>query len=129
MRRTSLVLPAALGMLAILVAVASPLAVSRPASALVPVHAAPPAGLSVKVEDAPGDRGFEFEFKSDTSTTRMTIDPLGFRHNASASVSSKAGSISLDGRYVTSDREIVIRARRGGQEIGEFTWRVEAVLR
>ena len=106
-----------------------PFALPRRASALAPVRLAPPAGLSVKVEDAAGDRGFEFEFKSDTSTTRMTIDPLGFRHNASASVSSKAGSISLDGRYVTHDREIVIRARRGGQEIGEFSWRVEAVLR
>lgn len=105
------------------------LAVPRPASALTPLGAAPPAGLSVKVEDAAGDRGFEFEFKSDTSTTRMLIDPLGIRHSATASISSKAGSISLDGRYVTHDREIVIRARRGGQEIGEFTWRVEAVLR
>ena len=106
-----------------------PLAPAQPASALVSVRSAPPAGLSVKVEDAAFDRGFEFEFRSDTSSTRMTIDPLGIRHNSSASVSSKAGSISLDGRYSASDREIVIRARRAGQEIGEFSWRVEAVLR
>lgn len=111
------------------VALALPLALPRRAPALAPVGVAPPAGLSVTVEDAPLDQGFEFEFRSDTSTARMTIDPLGHRHSASTSISSKAGSISLSGKYSPNDREIEIVARRGGQEIGEFTWRVEAVLR
>lgn len=98
-----------------------------------PLHApllpAPPAGLSVEAKEAPLNKGFEFRFKSDTSTTELTLDPLGHRHNVSGSIGSKAGSISLTGKYSPNDREITFTAKRGGQEIGEFTWRVEAVLR
>jgi hypothetical protein len=32
-------------------------------------------------------------------------------------------------RYDRNDRAIEITAKRGGQEIGEYSWRVEAVLR
>jgi hypothetical protein len=94
-----------------------------------PLHPAPPAGLSVEAKEAPLNKGFEFRFKSDTSTTELTLDPLGHRHNVSGSIGSKAGSISLTGKYSPNDREITFTAKRGGQEIGEFTWRVEAVLR
>ena len=98
-------------------------------SALTASHSAPPAGLSVEPKEAPFNKGFDFKFKSDTSTTELTIDPLGNKHNASGSISSKAGTISLTGKYSPNDRQITIIAKRGGQEIGEFTWRVEAVLR
>lgn len=91
--------------------------------------AAPPAGLSVEAKDDPFKKGFDFKFKSDTSTTELSIDPLGNKHSASASLGSKAGTISLTGKYSPNDRQITIVAKRGGQEIGEFTWRVEAVLR
>jgi hypothetical protein len=98
-------------------------------AALLASHSAPPAGLSVEAKDAAFQKGFEFKFKSDTSTTQMTLDPLGNRHTASGSIGSKAGTISLSGKYSPNDREITITAKRAGQEIGEFTWRVEAVLR
>ncbi|MFM1867409.1 MAG: hypothetical protein RL591_817 [Planctomycetota bacterium] len=98
-------------------------------SSLIASHSAPPAGLSVEPKEAPFNKGFDFKFKSDTSTTELTIDPLGNKHNASGSISSKAGTISLTGKYSPNDRQITIVAKRGGQEIGEFTWRVEAVLR
>ncbi|MDI9403235.1 MAG: hypothetical protein QM516_05125, partial [Limnohabitans sp.] len=102
---------------------------SASSPALASMHAAPPAGLSVEAKEAAFNKGFEFKFKSDTSTTQMTLDPLGSRHSASGSIGSKAGTISLSGKYIPNDREIKITAKRGGQEIGEFTWRVEAVLR
>jgi hypothetical protein len=106
---------------------------AAPAPVHTPLHApllpAPPAGLSVEAKEAPLNKGFEFRFKSDTSTTELTLDPLGHRHNVSGSIGSKAGSISLTGKYSPNDREITFTAKRGGQEIGEFTWRVEAVLR
>lgn len=104
------------------------------ASALTPVAPAatqsPPAGLSVDAKDAPFGKGFDFRFRSDSNaTTTMSLDPLGHTQSASGSISSKSGSISLSGRYDRSKREIEITARRGGQEIGEYRWRVEAVLR
>ena len=100
-------------------------------SALVPA-AAPathPAGLSVEARDAPFGKGFDFRFRSDTSSTTVTLDPLGNRHSDSSSLSSRAGTISLAARYSPSDRTIVITAKRGGASIGEYSWRVEAVLR
>ncbi|MCE2884883.1 MAG: hypothetical protein LW806_08300 [Planctomycetaceae bacterium] len=112
----------------IVVSLASSRAQAAP-SLLVPVSLAPPAGLSVEPKEAPLGKGFEFKFKSDTSTTQLTLDPLGNRHNASGSISSKAGTISLTGKYSPSDRSITIVAKRAGQEIGEYSWRVEAVLR
>jgi hypothetical protein len=97
---------------------------------LAPLHAAPPAGLSVEAKNAAFDKGFDFKFRSDTnSTATISIDPLGFSHSDSASLSSSGGSISLSAKYDRSKREIEIKARRGGQDIGEFTWRVEASLR
>jgi hypothetical protein len=100
-------------------------------AALTPVLAAatPPAGLSVDAKDAPFGKGFDFRFKSDTSSTTVTIDPLGTRHSDTGTLSSKAGSISLSAKYTPNDRTIVITARRGGSSIGEYSWRVEAVLR
>jgi hypothetical protein len=103
------------------------------ASALTPVAPAatqsPPAGLSVDAKDAPFGKGFDFRFRSDTSSTTVTIDPLGTRHSDSGTLSSKAGSISLSAKYNQNDRTIVITAKRGGVSIGEYSWRVEAVLR
>jgi len=103
------------------------------ASALTPVAPAatqsPPAGLSVDAKDAPFGKGFDFRFRSDTSSTTVTIDPLGTRHSDSGTLSSKAGSISLSAKYNQNDRTIVITAKRGGVLIGEYSWRVEAVLR
>lgn len=100
-------------------------------AALAPVAApaTPPAGLSVDAKDAPFNKGFDFRFRSDTSSTTVTIDPLGTRHSDSATLSSKAGSISLSAKYNQNDRSIVITAKRGGVSIGEYSWRVEAVLR
>jgi hypothetical protein len=104
---------------------------SAATAAIVPVAAAatPPAGLSVEAKDAPFNKGFDFRFRSDTSSTTVTIDPLGNRHSDSSSLSSKAGSISLSAKYSPNDRTIVITAKRGGVSIGEYSWRVEAVLR
>jgi hypothetical protein len=64
-----------------------------------------------------------------SSSTTVTIDPLGTRHSDSGSLSSKAGSISLSAKYNQNDRTVVITAKRGGVSIGEYSWRVEAVLR
>lgn len=104
---------------------------SAATAAIVPVAAAatPPSGLSVEAKDAPFGKGFDFRFRSDTSSTTVTIDPLGNRHSDSSSLSSKAGSISLSAKYSPNDRTIVITAKRGGVSIGEYSWRVEAVLR
>jgi len=99
------------------------------ATTLAAIPATPPAGLSVDAKDAPFNKGFDFRFRSDTSSTTITIDPLGTRHSDSGSLSSKAGSISLSARYNQNDRTIVITAKRGGVSIGEYSWRVEAVLR
>jgi hypothetical protein len=100
-------------------------------AALTPIAstATPPAGLSVDAKDAPFNKGFDFRFRSDTSSTTVTIDPLGTRHSDSGSLSSKAGSISLSAKYNQNDRTVVITAKRGGVSIGEYSWRVEAVLR
>jgi di/tricarboxylate transporter len=104
---------------------------SAATAALAPVAAPanPPAGLSVEAKNAPFGKGFDFRFRSDTSSTTVTIDPLGNRHSDSGSLSSKAGSISLTAKYNPSDRTIVITAKRGGTSIGEYSWRVEAILR
>ncbi|MFZ9880106.1 MAG: hypothetical protein ACO3QC_01715 [Phycisphaerales bacterium] len=100
------------------------------ASALTPLVATPPAGLSVEAKDDPFGKGFDFKFESDSgSRTTISLDPLGYTHSASGSLSSKSGSISLSAKYDRNKREIEITARRGGSDIGEFTWRVEAVLR
>ena len=121
MRKTFLAL--ALG--AVLVASLAPL---PPASALTPLTFAPPAGLSVEAKDAPFNKGFDFKFKAGNSTATITIDPLGTRHTDSATISMN-GSVSLSGKYDRNERQIEITAKRGGQDIGEFSWRVEAVLR
>ncbi|MFM1822043.1 MAG: hypothetical protein RI967_309 [Planctomycetota bacterium] len=127
--------------LAILVLVPSALALLatvalRPAAAgaapamLAPLQSGTVSGLSVEAKDDPFGKGFDFRFRSDSnSTTTMSLDPLGHTQSASGSISSKSGSITLNGRYDRSKREIEITARRGGQEIGEYRWRVEAVLR
>lgn len=104
-------------------------AAATPAPPLSAAPAAPPAGLSVEATDAPFGKGFDFKFRSDTSSTTVTLDPLGNRHSDSSSLSSRSGTISLSAKYSSSDRSIVITAKRGGMSIGEFTWRVEAVLR
>jgi hypothetical protein len=97
---------------------------------LVALHNTPPAGLSVEAKDAAFDKGFEFKFKSDSNaTTTLSIDPLGMRHSDSGSISSSSGSISLSGKYSNTSRTIEITAKRGGSSIGEYSWRVEAVLR
>lgn len=101
----------------------------RSAAALTPLRATPPAGLSVDAKDAPFGKGFDFKFKSGTSSATISIDPLGTRHTDTATISASGGSITLSGRYDRNDRAIEITAKRGGQEIGEFSWRVEAVLR
>ena len=59
----------------------------------------------------------------------MSIDPLGMHHTDSATISASGGSITLSGKYDRNDREIQITAKRAGQDIGDFSWRVEAVLR
>ena len=99
------------------------------ATALAALPATPPAGLSVDAKDAPFNKGFDFRFRSDTSSTTITIDPLGTRHSDSSSLSSRAGTVSLSAKYSQNDRTIVITAKRGGVSIGEYSWRVEAVLR
>lgn len=104
-------------------------AAATPAPAPSAAPATPPAGLSVEATDAPFGKGFDFKFRSDTSSTTVTLDPLGNRHSDSSSLSSRSGTISLSAKYSSSDRSIVITAKRGGMSIGEFTWRVEAVLR
>ncbi len=123
-------LTASLVLSAALAAVAIPHITSASSrSALTPISLTPPAGLSVETKDAPFGKGFDFRFKSDTSTTTISVDPLGMHHTDSGSISSKAGSISLSAKYSTTDRTIEIVAKRGGSEIGTFSWHVEAVLR
>ena len=95
-----------------------------------PVPIAPPAGLSVEAKDDAFRKGFDFVFRSDSSATAtLSLDPLGSKHVASTTLSSREGSISLNGTYDRNARAIVIVAKRGGKEIGEFSWRVEASLR
>lgn len=118
--------------LALAVAFAASIALTlapRSASALTPLRSAPPAGLSVEAKDAPFNKGFDFKFKSGNSTATVSIDPLGMRHNDTATISASGGSITLSGKYDRNDREIQITAKRAGQDIGDFSWRVEAVLR
>lgn len=94
------------------------------------VPAAPPAGLSVEAKDDAFRKGFDFVFRSDSSATAtLSLDPLGGKNVASTTLSSKSGSITLNGSYDRNARTIVIVAKRGGKEIGEFSWRVEATLR
>lgn len=126
-RTLALVAIAILVALAFLARIEPTAATAAPSLAAMP--ATPPAGLSVEAKDAPFNKGFDFRFRSDTSSTTVTIDPLGTRHSDSGSLSSKAGSISLSAKYNQSDRTIVITAKRGGTSIGEYSWRVEAVLR
>ncbi len=104
-------------------------AAATPSASLAALHVSPPAGLSVDANDAPFGKGFDFRFRSDRSSATLSIDPLGYRHSDSASLSSKAGTISLSAIYNQNDRTIVITAKRGGVSIGEYSWRVEAVLR
>ncbi len=125
---TVLLLPLALAVLAA-TALRPATATAAPAM-LAPLQSGAVSGLSVEAKDDPFGRGFDFRFRSDSNaTTTMSLDPLGHTQSASGSISSKSGSISLSGRYDRSKREIEITARRGGQEIGEYRWRVEAVLR
>ncbi len=99
------------------------------ASGLTAIARTPPAGLSVEAKDAPFGKGFDFKFKSGSSTATISIDPLGTHQTASATISSTPGSISLSGKYDRNDRTIEITAKRGGADIGSYSWRVEAVLR
>ncbi len=101
---------------------------SRDAGALTPLQFAQPTGLSVEAKSRYGG-GFDFQFRSDNSTATLSMDPLGSQHSAMASLSSKDGSISLSGRFQSFDRTIKITASRDGKQIGEYSWRVEAVLR
>ena len=110
-------------------ALAASFAPIRPASALTPLASSPPAGLSVEAKDAPFGKGFDFKFKAGTATATVTIDPLGVSHTDSATISAPGGAISLSGKYERFDRKIEIIAKRGGNEIGSYSWRVEAVLR
>ncbi len=124
--------PIALLTLALVATACGVLATNAPAAprGLTSFHRAPPAGLSVEAKNAAFDKGFEFKFKSDNNaTTTLSIDPLGMHHNDSGTVSSSAGSISLTGRYIQYSRTIEITAKRGGSNIGEYSWRVEAALR
>lgn len=100
----------------------------RDAGALTPLQFAQPTGLSVEAKSRYGG-GFDFQFRSDNSTATVSIDPLGSQHTSMATLSSKDGSISLSGRFERFDRTIRITANRGGKQIGEYSWRVEAVLR
>ena len=94
-----------------------------------PLQSAQATGLSVEAKTAPTRGGFEFKFRSDNSSTTLYIDPLGFQHTASGSLSSRDGSIALSGCFERQDRTIKITATRSGTKIGEYSWRVEAVLR
>ncbi len=102
---------------------------SPDAGALTPLQSAQATGLSVEAKTAPTRGGFEFKFRSDNSSATIYIDPLGVQHTASGSLSSRDGSIALSGRYERQDRTIKITATRSGRKIGEYSWRVEAVLR
>ncbi|MFM1805503.1 MAG: hypothetical protein RL136_2382 [Planctomycetota bacterium] len=118
-----------LALVAVVACTILPPGTPRSASALVPLRAAPPAGISVEAKDAPFNKGFDFKFKSGTSSTTVSIDPLGLRHHDTATLSASGGSVTLTGKYDRMDRQIEITARRAGQEIGSYSWRVEAVLR
>ena len=56
-------------------------------TALLASHSAPPAGLSVEPKEAPFNKGFDFKFKSGTSSATVSIDPLGTRHSDTATIS------------------------------------------
>lgn len=114
---------------AVLTAIWNPLTSAQASSALVAVHATPPAGLSVEAKDAAMHRGFDFKFKSDLSTATISIDPLGSRLNDTASLSSRSGAIALTARFDRLARTIEVTAKRSGTEIGSYSWRIEAVLR
>lgn len=86
------------------------------------------AGLSVEPRSNSGDRGFDFKCKFGSSSTTLTIDPLGTAHTDSGSLSSPDGTISLSAKYDRSTRTVVIVATRGGKEIGRYSWRVSASL-
>lgn len=120
----ALLIPSVIALAALAFATGAPRA-----SALTPLASTPPAGLSVEAKDAAFNKGFDFKFKSGSSTSTISIDPLGMRHTDTATISATGGSITLNGKYDRNDRKIEITAKRGGQDIGEFSWRVEAVLR
>ena len=130
MKHPRVIVIVAIGILLILAFLAR-IEPSAATAAVAPIAGAatPPAGLSVEAKDAPFGKGFDFRFRSDTSSTTVTLDPLGNRHSDSGSLSSRAGAISLSAKYNPNDRTIVITAKRGGTSIGEYSWRVEAVLR
>jgi hypothetical protein len=86
------------------------------------------AGLSVEPRSKSGDKGFDFKCKFGSSSTTLTIDPLGTAHSDSGSLSSPDGTISLSAKYDRSTRNVVIVATRGGKEIGRYSWRVSASL-
>jgi hypothetical protein len=117
--------------LAILTLIASlSLAAAWPtgAEALTPLQMSQTTGLSVEAKTGYSG-GFDFRFGFENQNTTLTIDPLGHRHTASSSLTTKDGSISLNGRFDRTDRMIKITATRSGKQIGEYSWRVEAVLR
>ncbi len=98
------------------------------AEALTPLQTSQATGLSVEAKTGYSG-GFDFRFRFENQNTTLTIDPLGHRHTASSSLTTKDGSISLNGRFDRTDRTIKITATRSGRQIGEYSWRVEAVLR
>jgi len=120
----ALLIPSVLALAALALATGAPRA-----SALTPLASTPPAGLSVEAKDAAFNKGFDFKFKSGNSTATISIDPLGMHHTDTATISATGGSITLNGKYDRNDRKIEITAKRAGQDVGDFSWRVEAVLR
>ena len=86
------------------------------------------AGLSVEPRAKSGNSGFDFKCKFGSSSTTLTIDPLGTAHSDSGSLSSPDGTISLSAKYDRGTRNVIIVATRGGKEIGRYSWRVSASL-
>jgi hypothetical protein len=86
------------------------------------------AGLSVEPRAKSGNKGFDFKCKFGSSSTTLSIDPLGTAHTDTGSLSSPDGTISLSAKYDHGMRNVIIVATRGGKEIGRYSWRVSASL-
>ncbi|MEY4010591.1 MAG: aconitase [Actinomycetota bacterium] len=78
----ALLIPSVLALAALALATGAPRA-----SALTPLASTPPAGLSVEAKDAAFNKGFDFKFKSGSSTSTISIDPLGLRHTDTDTIS------------------------------------------
>jgi hypothetical protein len=116
--------------LALFLACASPIWFAPTASVTDPnaITAQQGAGLSVEPRAKSGNSGFDFKCKFGSSSTTLTIDPLGTAHSDSGSLSSPDGTISLSAKYDRGTRNVIIVATRGGKEIGRYSWRVSASL-